>query len=190
MARRPEYDREALIDAARDLFWQQGWAGTSMKDLERVLKLKPGSFYAAFGSKDALYGLAMDRYARDGSARLAALEAEFGALGALKRQPMAVVSGAGKTRACMLAKTYVEMLGTNNDLGLKAAERLSEMETRFAALFAAAQENGDISKDHDPKLLAQRYQSDLVGLRIMAERADVDAIALAQAMADDLDRFG
>ena len=190
MARKPDYDREALIDAAKDLFWQQGWAGTSMKDLEQVLKIKPGSFYAAFGSKDALYGLAMDRYARDGAARLDALTAEFGALGALKRQPMAVVSGAGKTRACMLAKTYVEFLGKENELGAQAAERLSQMEARFTALFAAAQKAGDIAADLDPKLLAQRYQSDLVGLRIMAERADIDATALAQAMADDLDRLG
>ena len=67
---------------------------------------------------------------------------------------------------------------------------MSQMEARFTALFAAAQKAGDIAADLDPKLLAQRYQSDLVGLRIMAERADVDATALAQAMADDLDRLG
>ncbi|MEL7079866.1 MAG: TetR/AcrR family transcriptional regulator, partial [Pseudomonadota bacterium] len=35
MPRKPAYDKNALIDRARDLFWKQGWAGTSLKDLER-----------------------------------------------------------------------------------------------------------------------------------------------------------
>ncbi|MEO1734071.1 MAG: helix-turn-helix domain-containing protein, partial [Pseudomonadota bacterium] len=61
MPRKPEYDRDDLIDRARNLFWKRGWAGTSLKDLEAELKLKPGSFYAAFGSKDALFELSLDR---------------------------------------------------------------------------------------------------------------------------------
>ncbi len=67
---KPEYDRDLLIDRARDLFWQRGWASTSLKDLEATLQMKPGSFYAAFGSKDALFGLALDKYALDGAERL------------------------------------------------------------------------------------------------------------------------
>ena len=78
MPRKPEYDRDDLIARARDIFWRQGWAGTSLKDLERELKLKPGSFYAAFGSKDALYGLALERYAQEGVARLKALADRLG----------------------------------------------------------------------------------------------------------------
>ena len=73
MPRKPSYDREDLIERARDLFWQRGWAGTSLKDLEASLKMKPGSFYAAFGSKDALFELALDRYAADGSERMLSL---------------------------------------------------------------------------------------------------------------------
>ncbi len=190
MPRKPNYDREALIDIARDVFWKQGWAGTSMKDLERALKLKPGSFYAAFGSKDALYSLALERYARDGMARLDVLEAELGALGALRHQPLlVVVDTAAQVRACMLAKTYVELRSKDHPLSEVAAAHLGKAEARFSALFAAAQRDGDIAARHDPKLLGQRYQSDLLGLRIMAERPDVDAAALAQRVADDLERW-
>ncbi|MEM8803455.1 MAG: helix-turn-helix domain-containing protein, partial [Pseudomonadota bacterium] len=66
MPRKPEYDRDDLIDRARTLFWRKGWAGSSLKDLEDKLKINPGSFYAAFGSKDALFELTLDRYATDG----------------------------------------------------------------------------------------------------------------------------
>lgn len=190
MPRPPSYDRDALIDAARDLFWRQGWAGTSMKDLERVLKLKPGSFYAAFGSKDALYGLAMEKYASDGRSRLDHLEAAHGPLGALKQQLIAVAGGAGGVaRACMLAKSCLELGPMQNPLAAQAERSLKAMEDRFAALFAKAQAQGEIAPQYDPEMLARRYQSDLMGLRITAERRDVDAPALARAMADDLDRY-
>ena len=190
MPRKPEYDREELIDRARDLFWKQGWAGTSLKDLERVLKLKPGSFYAAFGSKDALFELALDRYLEDGEARLNALFEELGAFGALRAFPHRVISSAtAPAKACMLAKSVLELSGHDHALAAVADRHLDAMERQFAALFAEAQAQGDISAVHDPKALARRYQSDLMGLRISAERAGVDGDALADEMAAGLARL-
>ena len=45
---------------------------------------------------------------------------------------------------------------------------------RFAELFQAAQSAGYIDKALDPKVLARRYQSDLLGLRVSAEREGVE----------------
>lgn len=191
MPRKPEYDRDELIDRARDLFWDQGWAGTSMKDLERTLKLKPGSFYAAFGSKGALFELALDRYAETGAERLDALRAEYGALGALQRYPVIVIDTASApARACMLAKTVLELGGREDDaLAERANAHLTTMEARFASLFREAQAAGDVSGDYDAASLARRYQSDLLGLRVSAERAGVDAVAIAREIADSLTRL-
>ncbi|KIC40247.1 TetR family transcriptional regulator [Ruegeria sp. ANG-R] len=190
MPRKPEYDRDDLILRARDLFWRQGWAGTSLKDLERELKLKPGSFYAAFGSKDALYALALQRYAADGVARLRKLADELGPKAALQTQPRLVAEGAGMpARACMLAKTYAELQAKDHDLAEKADAHLAEMRACFSALFRRAQEAGEIGRPHDPDRLAARYQSDLLGLRLTAERNDVDALAIAEDIAADIDRL-
>ncbi|WP_170440211.1 TetR/AcrR family transcriptional regulator [Ruegeria arenilitoris] len=190
MPRKPAYDRDALIAQARDLFWRQGWAGTSLKNLERALKLKPGSFYAAFGSKDALYALTLERYADEGVARLEALAEELGPLGALKTQPRLVVEAANApAKACMLAKTYAELSAKDHDLAQLAATHLSRMKGCFADLFRQAQAQGQIGADHDPERLAARYQSDLLGLRLSAERGDVDARQIAADIAADLDRL-
>ena len=190
MPRKPEYDRDVLIDRARDLFWQNGWAGTSMKDLERVLGLKPGSFYAAFGSKAALFALALDRYAETGAKRLAALEEEFGAFGALQEYPRAVISSPdAKARACMLAKTVLEMGQDADEIGARASKHLATMERRFAELFRAAQSAQQIHASYDANALARRYQSDLLGLRISAERPDTDANAIADDIAESLLRL-
>ena len=87
MPRKPNYDRNDLIERARDLFWKRGWAGTSLKDLEATLQMKPGSFYAAFGSKEALFAFAMEKYAADGHERLKALAQKHGPVKALQRFP-------------------------------------------------------------------------------------------------------
>ena len=186
MARAAAFDRAELVGKARDLFWARGWAGTSLKDLERALDVRPGSFYAAFGSKDALYAEALEGYAAEGAVRLDALAEANGPLGALKAH-LIEMAKPGTARACMLVKTLLEVQGRQDALSGKASELLDAMEARFAALFAAAQEAGEIGTGHDPALLARRYQSDLTGLRATAERPGVDAGALAQEIAAGLD---
>ena len=188
--RKPEYDKDALIDAARDLFWRQGWAGTSMKDLEKTLSLKPGSFYAAFGSKSALFELALDRYAQTGAARLVALEEQYGPLGTLQRYPAFVIDPKNATaKACMLAKTVLELGRSEPKLAARADTHLTGMEARFTALFAAAQDAGEIDPALDPSALARRYQSDLLGLRVSAERGGDGAQAIAVELAESLARL-
>ncbi len=190
MPRKPAYDRDDLIDRARDLFWKQGWAGTSMKDLERELDLKPGSFYAAFGSKDALFELAMDRYVEDGSRRIKALVQELGPLGALQEFPFRVISSLeAPAKACMLAKSVLELSGREHALAEVANRHLETMEENFVRMFEGAQAKGQIDGSLDARTLARRYQSDLMGLRISAERSGVDASAIAKEISDDLAQF-
>lgn len=190
MPRKPEYDRDALIDRARDLFWRRGWAGASMKDLEAALGVRPGSFYAAFGSKDALFELALDRYAADGLRRLSALAEKLGPLGALQAFPPAAIERPeAPARACMLSKTLLELQAREHPLAQRASWHLSKMEDAFEALFLEAQAQGEIGAEHDAKTLARRYQSDLLGLRVSAERPGVDAPAIAAEIADGLARL-
>lgn len=190
MPRKPEYNRDDLIDRARALFWRKGWAGSSLKDLEESLKINPGSFYAAFGSKDALFELALDRYAADSVENLRKLAEELGPLQALQTLPVQIVCNtAAPAKACMLSKSYLELQGRDHPLARKANALLLEMETQIERLFAEAQELGLIQKDHCPLRLARKYQSDLLGLRVSAERLGVDVVAIAEEIGDGLSKL-
>ncbi|MDQ2094033.1 TetR/AcrR family transcriptional regulator [Rhodalgimonas zhirmunskyi] len=190
MPRKPSYDRDDLINRAKDLFWRRGWAGTSLKDLEAELQMKPGSFYAAFGSKDALFALALEKYATDGVARVNALAEAHGPLGALQRFPAAVIENeAAPAMACMLSKTLLELQAHKHPLAEKANQYLQRMEAQFAALFEQAQAKGEIASTDDPSLLACKYQSDLLGLRVTAERTGGNAGAVATRIAEGLARL-
>jgi AcrR family transcriptional regulator len=190
MPRKANYDRDDLIERAKDLFWKRGWTGTSLKDLEAVLHMKPGSFYAAFGSKEALFKLALEKYALDGRERLKALAQEYGPIKALQFFPQSVVENdAAPAKACMLSKTLLELPAHNHPLAHEANLQLLKLEAHFAELFQQAQSAGDIDASHDPQVLARRYQSDLLGLRVSAERDGVDATAIAVEIAGSLERL-
>jgi len=61
--RRPAFDREQGIAIAQALFHQRGFDAVSLSDLTEAMNIKPPSFYAAYGSKAALFERAMQRYA-------------------------------------------------------------------------------------------------------------------------------
>ncbi len=64
MTGRPrEFDREVALDAAMHLFWRKGFQSASMTELCDAMRIRSPSLYAAYGSKEALYLEAINRYA-------------------------------------------------------------------------------------------------------------------------------
>lgn len=62
MARPREFDTEAVLAVARDLFWRHGFRGTSLDELSRITNVKKPSLYAAFGDKAQLFLTVLARY--------------------------------------------------------------------------------------------------------------------------------
>ena len=62
MARSKNYQREHVIDAAMQVFWQHGYAATSIAQLCEASGLNKRSLYNEFGSKAELFEEALIRY--------------------------------------------------------------------------------------------------------------------------------
>ncbi|MDN4599016.1 TetR/AcrR family transcriptional regulator [Leifsonia virtsii] len=62
MARRREFDEDALLERSTSLFWEKGYTATSMSDVAAVSGVGNGSIYAAYGSKPELFLLVFERY--------------------------------------------------------------------------------------------------------------------------------
>jgi hypothetical protein len=132
----------------------------------------------------------MAEYAKDGKERLKELVKAHGPIEAPQRFPkMAIANEGAPAKACMLSKTLLELHAHNHPLAHKANQHLLKMEEHFAELLQQAQSNGDIDSTHDSHALARRYQSDLLGLRVSAERDRVDAQAIAAEIASSLARL-
>jgi AcrR family transcriptional regulator len=70
-----EFDIDRALERAMELFWRQGYEGTSLADLTRELGLTRPSLYAAFESKEGLFLKALDLYEARAGYRQAALTA-------------------------------------------------------------------------------------------------------------------
>jgi AcrR family transcriptional regulator len=60
-----EFDHDDVLRVAFDQFWRNGVRGTSLSDIARDAGVQRGSLYNAFGSKEALFLTAYERYAGD-----------------------------------------------------------------------------------------------------------------------------
>lgn len=70
-----EFDHDEVLRIAFDQFWRKGVRGTSLSDIARDAGVQRGSLYNAFGSKEALFLCAYERYAGQ---YLAALQEALG----------------------------------------------------------------------------------------------------------------
>lgn len=106
------FDPNEALDKARAVFWNLGYAATSLDDIAAATGLNRPSLYAAFGDKHALYLAALRRSAEEGTGALAgALQ-----LDAPLRQVLALIfdrtieiyrSGDVGQRGCFLVGTAV-----------------------------------------------------------------------------------
>lgn len=175
-----KFNREDVIEKAKNLYWEKGYHATSMRNLQDVINMHPGSIYAAFGSKDKLFIESLNRYAADGAKRLAdCIEQKDTVLAGLKHFIHTVIvsnKATAPSGMCMIVKTIAEL--TQNDspaLLAHATGVLEGIEASFATLFAQAIDSSEISAEKNPAELARYLQIQIIGLRTYAQITSDDA---------------
>jgi TetR/AcrR family transcriptional repressor of nem operon len=134
--------REEVVAAAKTTFWELGYVGTSLSDLERQTGVNRSSLYAEFGSKQHLFSEVLDLYHDEVVEPLiggmeadpsAAAIAEF--FWGVKR--IIVEGQAGDHRGCLLVNTIAELSPRDET----AAQRGVEFRDRLLAAFRGALEH-------------------------------------------------
>lgn len=182
MANTSKKNRLDVVDKAMNLYWEKGFHGTSMRNLQDVIDMRPGSIYAAFGSKEGLFKEALQHYAQQGLEYLAALKVKTGSpLQGLKAFIEAAVI-TSKTDSpsgmCMLTKTISELTEDNAELLAEAKLLLTKVEGAFATTIIEAQEAGEVSPQKNAKQLASYLQVQIMGLRNYARINNDDQCVL------------
>jgi AcrR family transcriptional regulator len=95
-----------------DVFWEKGFEGTSMSDLETATGLRKGSLYAAFGDKRAMYRKSVALYDRtaidDSVAVLTGGDAPERRIGKFLQAPIDAVAVAKDRRGCFLCNASID----------------------------------------------------------------------------------
>lgn len=62
VGRKRSFDRDIALEKAMRLFWNNGFAATSVANLSSELGINTPSLYAAFGNKEQLFNEVIERY--------------------------------------------------------------------------------------------------------------------------------
>lgn len=201
MPRSARHDPEITVQRAAHLFWERGYHACSLKQLETALDMRPGSIYAAFGSKESLFRAALmayyERLHQGMTEVLASHERVLDGLAAYLRQLAAEATmtaeeqGGAPVPACMMVKTLLEATVDTPDLKETVNDLFDRIESDLTATLEHARSQGELAEGVDCARLARLWQAQIMGLRTFAERrVDAEAVTwLAEDMIRALQHF-
>ncbi|MBO1336893.1 TetR/AcrR family transcriptional regulator [Streptomyces sp. VRA16 Mangrove soil] len=171
MARTKEFDPDAALQAALELFHARGYEATSMSDLVEHLGIGRASIYATFGNKHELYLKAMDRYGEStGAVTVAELSGDGPPLEAVRavvrRFAAEATTDDRRLLGCLFTNTAAE-LGPHDAQAARRVERgWEQIETLLHASLERARARGELPEGRDPRALARMLLVLLQGIRV------------------------
>jgi TetR/AcrR family transcriptional repressor of nem operon len=188
MSRPRTFAIPAVVEAAKELFWRRGYAGTSLGDVEAATGLNRSSLYQAFGSKEQLFDAALDDYVttfmgpllgpmESATAGPDDVQVFFGKLAARFRG-----NPAAARKGCLWVNSLAEFSGRGFALEVSA----NAYRTRLHHAFNNALSNGGRVAADSAHALAQRRARMLAattfGLWLAARIDAAEAAVLADAV--------
>lgn len=151
MARPRSFSTEDAVAAATAVFWSQGYRDTAISDLEQATGLNRSSLYAAFGTKQAIFDMVLDRYLRGFiGPRLAPMERPDAGAGDIEGFFTGLAAffrtGSQAGWGCLMINSIAEDEGRGTLLGSRAQAFRDRLTTAFASALAGQHEPGHVSE--------------------------------------------
>jgi TetR/AcrR family transcriptional regulator, transcriptional repressor for nem operon len=173
MARHKEFEREAALHKAMEVFWSRGYEAASIQDLVRHMGINRQSIYDTFGDKHSLYLQALDRYHQVEGRRLVELLERPGSVKKCLRQLFEEVLektlSDPKRRGCFMGNATSELAGRCKETAAKTRSNMTTMEAAFHKALLRGQQEGEIKAVQDPRAAARFFYCMLQGLVLMAK---------------------
>jgi AcrR family transcriptional regulator len=159
MARPRTFDEETVVAAAREAFWNRGYAATSVDDLAEATGLGKSSLYGAFGDKHALFLRTLDDYCTTAVDEVEAQlrqpgVAAYDRLVGHVRSTVAGVVADTQRRGCLMSKSSAELGAADDDVDRVVGRSLSRWRTALVDCLDEAGRDGAISDGVDPQATA------------------------------------
>jgi AcrR family transcriptional regulator len=181
-----EFNRQEALERAMELFWAQGYEATTLADLQKAMGgITAPSFYAAFGSKEALFREAVELYKQTQGApvvqAMAAGPTARASIEAMLRAAMESVCKQGKPRGCLMVQSAINCMPANKGIEDFMREQRSLREKFIRQRLRRGVADGDVPDGADLNGLASFYTSVVDGMAMQARdgasRKALNAIA-------------
>jgi len=172
MARPKEFDRDAALAGALQVFWTKGYEGASTDDLLKGMKIGRQSMYDTFGDKQALFLESLRCYHKLDNKNF------FDHLGD-KPSPLKVLHGflaiftrrsdEENARGCMGINATTAFGQTKPEVTALARNTATSVQVMLVQLIETAQEAGELAPGLDPNVAASFLYATLQGLTVRAQ---------------------
>ncbi len=171
-----EFDLDEAVSRAMGLFWEQGYEATSLARLKATMgDISSASFYAAFGSKEALFRSAVDRYlATHGQVTAPLFDKALPPREAIER----ALRGSARMQAdpshppgCLIVLSAITCSPENRHLQTRLMEERQCNRAGFRACVQRGVATGDLRPTTDVAALASVFETFLVGLSLQIRDA-------------------
>jgi AcrR family transcriptional regulator len=158
MGRPREFDIDRAVEISLDLFWRNGYNGTSLTNLTNAMGITPPSFYFAFGSKEKLFQLVFNRYVTEHFAFFKEALSQSTARSIVERllYGFADTFTNGKhPSGCLLINSSLPCSDDADPIRRKLAEGRDEIRKELCSRLKKAKSSGDLPEEADPSALAR-----------------------------------
>lgn len=166
-----EFDADEALERAMRVFWERGYEGASLSELTCAMGIAKTSMYAAFGNKEQLFRMAVERYAAGPSAyaRYALEEPTARAVAeAFLRGSVQTTTTPDGPAGCLSVQGAL----ATSDAGRPARDALvgwrADATAQLEARFRRAVEEGDLPRDAEPGRLARFVMTVASGIAVQA----------------------
>jgi AcrR family transcriptional regulator len=171
MGRPREFDVELALDRALQVFWRKGYEGASLSELTRAMGINRPSLYAAFGSKEALFRRALDRYGEGPAAYVReALEAPTARAVAerLLTGSLDLLADPHNPRGCLIVQGALACGDAAESVRRELVSRRAAVEAAVRRRLERALAEGDLPPGSDPADLAGYLTTVMQGMAVQA----------------------
>ena len=173
MPRPPGFERDDVLQRATEVFWRCGYGATSVSDLVTATGLKPGSIYAAFGSKKGLFLEVLEQYhcdfLRAVDQLLATADSPLQAVETLFRDVAAKTLDDADARGCLAVNALLEMAPHDEDVVSNLQQGNERLRKKLEGLLDAAKANGEVDNSADTAQLSAFLLNNLWGMRVLCK---------------------
>ncbi len=165
------FDYETALQNAMHAFWQHGYEGTSMSTLMAVMGMNKASIYAAYGSKEALFKKALERYVQGPASFLAASLAQPTALAVVQlmlSQAAQMLADQSHPVGCLVTQGALACSAESAEIKALLGGYRQTLEQQLAQRFTRAVSEQDLLATTDPVILAKLVMTVHQGMVVQA----------------------
>lgn len=173
MGRNKAFEKQEIIEKAKNIFWKTGFEATSMQELVDGLSISRSSIYDTFGDKEKLYMETLKCYCQENAYatyekskgtkdEAAFIEMFFDNL--VQQAKMDT-----EKKGCFLVNAIVEFSSENTTVNEIIESNNAVLEKMFEELLSKLQQKNKLAPEKSPKNLAKFLLNTIIGIRVYAK---------------------